>query len=68
MPIALASAPEQGQLVSVRSRNWIINEVVPSTLPTSVLHGISDPQILVSLASDHTSRKINYRNFIRADP
>jgi hypothetical protein len=51
MAMALASAPEQGQLVSVRSRNWIVNEVVPSTLPTSGLHGISDPQTLVSLAS-----------------
>ena len=51
MATALASAPEQGQLVSVRSRNWIVNEVVPSTLPTSGLQGISDPQTLVSLAS-----------------
>ena len=51
MATALATAPEQGQLVSVRSRNWIVNEVVPSTLPTSGLRGISDPQTLVSLAS-----------------
>ena len=51
MAKAIASAPEQGQLVSVRSRNWIVNEVVPSTLPTSGLQGISDPQTLVSLAS-----------------
>ena len=51
METALASAPEQGPLVSVRSRNWIVNEVVPSTLPTSGLHGISDPQTLISLAS-----------------
>jgi hypothetical protein len=51
MPVTLASPPEQGQLVSVRSRNWIVNEVVPSTLPTSGLQGISDPQTLVSLAS-----------------
>ena len=51
MATALASAPEQGQLVSVRFRNWIVNEVVLSTLPTSGLHGISDPQTLVSLAS-----------------
>ncbi len=51
MATALANAPEQGQLVSVRSRNWIVNEVVPSTLPTSGLQGISDPQTLVSLAS-----------------
>jgi hypothetical protein len=51
MATTLAGAPEQGQLVSVRSRNWIVNEVVPSTLPTSGLQGISDPQSLVSLAS-----------------
>ena len=51
MSVAMMSSPEQGQLVSVRSRNWIVNEVVPSTLPTSGLQGISDPQTLVSLAS-----------------
>ena len=51
MSSALISAPEQGQLVSVRSRNWIVNEVVPSTLPTSGLQVIADPQTLVSLAS-----------------
>ena len=51
MATAFASAPEQGQLVSVRSRNWIVNEVVPSTLPTTGLQGVSDPQTLVSLAS-----------------
>jgi hypothetical protein len=51
MATAIASAPEQGQLVSVRSRNWIVNEVVPSTLPTTGLQGVSDPQTLISLAS-----------------
>src|SRR3954466_1990165 len=51
MATEFASAPEQGQLVSVRSRNWIVNEVVPSTLPTSGLQGIADPQTLISLAS-----------------
>ena len=51
MATALASAPEQGQLVSVRSRNWMVNDVVPSTLPTTGLQGISDPQTLISLAS-----------------
>ena len=50
MATALASAPEQWQLVSVRFRNWIVNEVIPSTLASSVLHGISDPQTLLSLA------------------
>ena len=51
MASALAAPPEQGQLVSVRSRNWIVNEVAPSTLPDSGLHGLGDGQTLVSLAS-----------------
>ena len=51
MSVAMMSSPEQGQLISVRSRNWIVNEVVPSTLPTSGLQGIVAPQTLVSLAS-----------------
>src|SRR5271157_2522559 len=51
MSVGLMSSPEQGQLVSVRSRNWIVNEVVPSTLPTSRLQGIVAPQTLVSLGS-----------------
>jgi hypothetical protein len=51
MATAIATAPEQGQLVSVRSRNWIVNEVVPGTLPTAGLQGIADAQTLVSLAS-----------------
>jgi superfamily II DNA or RNA helicase len=51
MAIPLASAPEQGQLVSVRSRNWIVNEVVPSTLPRGGLQGIASPQTLLALAS-----------------
>jgi hypothetical protein len=51
MPVALNPAPEQGQLVSVRSRNWIVNEVVLSTLPTGGLQAVSDPQTLISLAS-----------------
>jgi hypothetical protein len=51
MTLAFASPPEQGQLVSVRSRNWIVNEVAPSTLPERGLHGLGDGQTLVSLAS-----------------
>jgi hypothetical protein len=51
MATAFASAPEQGQLVSVRSRNWIVNEVVPGSMPTTGLQGVSDPQTLISLAS-----------------
>ena len=51
MASALTTAPEQGQLVSVRSRNWIVNEVAPSILPERGLHGLGDGQTLVSLAS-----------------
>jgi hypothetical protein len=46
------SLPEQGQLVSVRSRQWIVNDVRPSTLPPPALkptfHG---PQHLLTLSS-----------------
>src|SRR5262245_18786529 len=52
MAVAAASLPEQGQLVSVRSRQWIVNDVRPSTLPPPALkptfHG---PQHLLTLAS-----------------
>jgi hypothetical protein len=51
MATALANAPEQGQLLSVRSRNWIVNEVVPSTLPTSGLQEIFAPHTVISSAS-----------------
>jgi len=51
MTVALNTIPEQGRLVSVRSRNWIVNEVVPSTLPSSGLQGIGSPQTLLSLSS-----------------
>jgi hypothetical protein len=44
--------PEQGQLVSVRSRQWIVNDVRHSTLPPPALrptfHG---PQHLLTLSS-----------------
>src|SRR4051812_21403190 len=51
MTSAPSSSPEQGQLVSVRSRSWIVNEVAPSTLPASGLDGLGNGQTLVSLAS-----------------
>jgi superfamily II DNA or RNA helicase len=51
MGVGLAAAPEQGQLVSVRSRNWMVNEVAPSTLPASGLRGLADAQTLVTLTS-----------------
>src|SRR3954468_7553180 len=52
MAAALPSPPEQGQLVSVRSRQWVVNEVRPSTLPPPALKPTSHvPQHLLTLSS-----------------
>src|SRR6476620_874520 len=52
MTTALSSPPEQGQLVSVRSRQWVVNDVRPSTLPTATLKpAFSGPQHLLTLSS-----------------
>ena len=52
MTVAVTSPPEQGQLVSVRSRQWVVNDVRPSTLPTLALKPtFSGPQHLLTLAS-----------------
>ena len=48
----LASPPEQGQLVSVRSRYWIVNEVLPSTLPTDGFHRTQTLLTLSSIEDD----------------
>src|SRR5262245_7849100 len=49
---AVSSLPEQGQLVSVRSRRWVVGEVNKSTLPPSPLEPVpAQPQHLVSLLS-----------------
>src|SRR5919197_691800 len=49
---ALSTVPEQGQLVSVRSRQWVVNDVRPSTLPAVALKPtFSGPQHLLTLAS-----------------
>src|SRR6516165_2208623 len=49
---AVASLPEQGQLVSVRSRRWVVGEVDKSTLPSPALEPVSaQAQHLVSLLS-----------------
>jgi hypothetical protein len=46
------SPPERGQLVSVRSRHWIANDVRPSTLPPPALKPtFGGPQHLLTLAS-----------------
>ncbi len=51
MTSASTSLPEQGQLVSVRSRNWIVNDIVPSTLPSRGLTALDRGQTLLSLSS-----------------
>lgn len=44
--------PEQGQLVQVRSRRWVVNEVKPSSLPVSAMKLPSTkPQHLLTLSS-----------------
>ena len=51
MTVALAP-PEQGQMVSVRSRQWVVNDVRPSTLLAPALKPtFSGPQHLLTLAS-----------------
>lgn len=46
------SLPEQGQLVQVRSRPWVVNAVKCSSLPTSALKSpIATPQHLLTLSS-----------------
>src|SRR5436190_11491025 len=52
MATAIAQPPEQGQLVSVRSRQWVVTEVLASSLPTDRLQsGIASPQNLLTLSS-----------------
>src|SRR5262245_47105047 len=44
--------PEQGQMVSARSRNWMVTDVSASTLPPERLRtGLESPQHLVTLSS-----------------
>lgn len=44
--------PEQGQLVQVRSRPWVVNDVNPSCLPSSAMElPVSAPQNLLTLSS-----------------
>src|SRR5476651_1741966 len=44
--------PEQGQMVSVRSRNWMVTDVSASTLPPERLQtGLEPPQHLITLSS-----------------
>lgn len=52
MATAAPSVPEQGQLVSVRQRQWVVGEVAKSTLADSPLRfGSDQAQHLVTLSS-----------------
>jgi SNF2 family DNA or RNA helicase len=52
MLVTSSSPPEQGQLVSVRQRQFIVSEVARSTLPTTVLQSFpSLSQHLITLSS-----------------
>src|SRR5438552_4020526 len=52
MSSAAPSSPEQGQLVSVRARNWMVTGVAPSTLPPERLQTrLEAPQHLLTLLS-----------------
>ena len=45
------SVPEQGQLVDVRQRRYVVTDVARTALPTEALRGDNGHQHLVSLAS-----------------
>src|SRR5271154_6954994 len=52
MATTVISQPEQGQMVSVRSRNWMVTDVSASTLPPDRLQtGLESPQNLLTLSS-----------------
>ena len=49
---ATSAVPEQGQLVQVRSRPWVVNEVKPSSLPTPAMElPLARRQNLLTLSS-----------------
>jgi hypothetical protein len=46
------AAPEEGQLVQVRARQWVVNDVKPSTLPASAMQmPLAKSQNLITLSS-----------------
>ncbi|HEY6331607.1 MAG TPA: DISARM system SNF2-like helicase DrmD, partial [Blastocatellia bacterium] len=48
----ILATPEQGQIVSVRSRNWVVSDVLPSAVDADVLKApIHPPQTLLTLSS-----------------
>lgn len=48
---ATLTCPEQGQLVQVRSRQWVVTDVKPSTLPVPALKSVLEKQHLIHLSS-----------------
>src|SRR5262249_21633300 len=51
MAVTSPAIPEQGQLVDVRQRRFVVTEVEASTIPSSPLKPAQPPQHLVTLAS-----------------
>ncbi len=51
MTAIAANLPEQGQLVDVRQRRWVVNDVAKSILPASPLRPLQKPQHLITLSS-----------------
>jgi ERCC4-related helicase len=52
MPDAvILDIPEQGQVVTVRQRRYVVNDVLPSSLPLSPFNPSQEPQHLISLTS-----------------
>jgi hypothetical protein len=50
--MATTAPPEQGQLVQIRSRPWVVNEVKVSTLPSPAMESpIATKQHLLTLSS-----------------
>ena len=47
----IGGIPEQGQLVEVRHRRFIVNDVVKSALPSINITGGNGTQTLISLTS-----------------
>lgn len=50
-PAVAPPSPEEGQLVSVRDRHWIVKSVLPSALPADIMSAGDQRQHLVQLSS-----------------
>lgn len=49
--LATTLAPEQGQIVVIRQRRYVVTDVLPATLPLLATSGLKHPQHLVTLNS-----------------